>query len=134
MISENNTAAGIFSGSAPNNLQITNNTFDNNVVGVFLGASAASISATVQGNTFVVPVGSSDTDVGILAIGSVTATVGGNGALANTMENYANGRFIAESNGSPGPFVGDPNLTILENTFLDAGIPVPLSQAITTPG
>ena len=62
------------------------------------------------------------TDVGFLAVGSgVTATVGGDGTLANTMENYANGRFIVESNGSPNASVGNPNVTILGNTFLARG-------------
>ena len=132
---ENNTAAGIWAGSSANNMQITGNTFDNNVVGVFLDASAAPISATVQGNTFVVPVGSPVIDVGVLAVGGgVTATIGGNGALANTMENYSNGSFIVQSNGSPTESVGNPNDTILGNTFLDDGIAVPPSQAITTPG
>ena len=132
---ENNTASGIWTGSSANNMQITGNTFDNNVVGVFLDASAAPIRATVQGNTFAVPVGSPVEDVGVLAVGGgVTATIGGNGALANTMENYSNGSFIVQSNGSPTESVGNPNDTILANTFLYAGIAVPPSQAITTPG
>jgi parallel beta-helix repeat protein len=129
-----NTAAGIWSGGSSNNIQITNNTFDNNVTGVFLDASAAPISATVQGNTFVVPVRSPDLYVGFLTIGRVTATVGGDGTLANTIENYANGRYIAESNGGPNAFVGNPNVTILTNTFLSNGMPVAPSQAIMTPG
>jgi parallel beta-helix repeat protein len=131
---EDNTAAGIFSGSSPNNIQITNNTFDNNVTGVFLDASTAPISATVQGNTFVVPVNSPDSDVGFLTIGRVTATVGGDGTLANTIENYVNGRYIAESNGGPNAFVGNPNVTILTNTFLSNGTPIPRAQAVTTAG
>ena len=98
---ENNTAAGIWGGSSSNNIQITNNTFNNNVVGVFLDASAAPISATVQGNTFVVPVGSPDSDVGFLTIGRVTATVGGDGTLANTFENYFAFRSIGVSKGGP---------------------------------
>ncbi|HEX3447741.1 MAG TPA: right-handed parallel beta-helix repeat-containing protein, partial [Isosphaeraceae bacterium] len=132
---ENNTAAGIWGGSSSNNIQITNNTFNNNVVGVFLDASAAPISATVQGNTFVVPVGSRDPQlVGFLTIGRVTAIVGGDGTLANTIENYADGRYIAESNGGPNAFVGNPNVTILTNTFLSNGMTVPPSQAVTTAG
>jgi parallel beta-helix repeat protein len=129
-----NTAAGIFGGSSPNNIQIRNNTFNNNVVGVFLDASSAPISATVQGNTFVVPVNSPDSDVGFLTIGSVTATVGGDGTLANTFENYATRRSIGVSNGGPNAFVGNPNVTILTNTYLNNGIQVPPSQAILTPG
>jgi len=102
---------------ATNNIQIANNTFDNNVVGVFLDASSAPISATVQGNTFVVPIGSPDTDVGLLATGSgVTATIGGDGSLANTMENYANGAFIIESHGSSNGSWATPKITIYSST------------------
>jgi parallel beta-helix repeat protein len=131
---QNNTATGVWVGGAANNLQIDNNTFDNNVVGVFLDASAAPISATVQGNTFVVPVGSPDTDVGVLTVGSgVTATIGGGGSLGNTIENYVDGNFILQSNGSPNQSLGNPNDTILGNTFLQAGVAISPSEAITTP-
>jgi parallel beta-helix repeat protein len=124
---QNNTASGVYIGSAPNNIQIGNNTFDNNVVGVSLDASAAPVSATVQGNTFVVPIGSPDTDVGLLAMGSgVTATIGGDDALANTFENYVNGHFIIQSNGFNDTNLGNGN------TFLSAGVAVPPSEAIST--
>jgi hypothetical protein len=60
--------------------------------------------------------------------------IGGDGTLANTMENYANGRFITESNGFPSESVGNPNVAVLGNTFFDASNPVPRVQAISSAG
>jgi hypothetical protein len=120
---QNNTANGLFVGGASNKIQITNNTFDNNIVGVFLNFSTVPIIATVQGNRFVVPVGSPETDEGIQANGSgVTVTIGGAGALENTIDGYDDFEFIVLAN--------SPNATILANVYTRAGIAIPPSEAI----
>jgi parallel beta-helix repeat protein len=129
----NNTAFGVFSGGSANNIQITNNVFDNNLAGVFLDASDAPITATVQGNTFVVPASAPDTDNGFLAVGAgVTATVGGAGALENTFEDYQVGHSILQGDGYPNESVGNPNDTILTNIYLSGGLPIPASEAVST--
>src|SRR5262249_27382341 len=128
-----NTGNGIFIGSSASTIQVANNTFDSNFVGMTLDALVAPLSATIQGNTFTVPVGTPGTYVGILAFGSgVTSTIGGDGALGNTFENYTDGNFIhqMDSGGSPNRIVGCPNDTILANTFTRAGRPVAASVAI----
>jgi parallel beta-helix repeat protein len=129
---QDNTANGLYIGSAPNGIQIVNNVFSNNFVGIFLAASGgATIHATIQGNTIEIPAPTTDSsEKGIIAQGSaVTATIGGPGAQANTLENYAfsaaapdNGAFIFESL--------NPNLTILGNTFTSGGSPVSQEDAI----
>ncbi len=132
----NNTLYGIYVGSTTQAIQILNNRFDNNVVGVFLsslflGGPGAPVNAIIQGNTIDVPAPTSDyTYKGIIAWGSeVTATIGGPGTQANTLENYDysattpnSGFFIFEKAG--------PNLTILANTFTSGGNPVPEASAI----
>ena len=82
----NNPLYGIYVGSAAQAIQILNNRFDNNVVGVFLssyflGAPAAPVNAIIQGNTIDLSAPTSDdTYKGIIAWGSaVTATIGGPG-------------------------------------------------------
>jgi hypothetical protein len=136
---ENNTAYGIFIGSATQNIQILNNHFDNNVEGVRMddSGSAAPINATIQGNTIDAPSPPSDPSAqlpiykGISATGKgVTATIGGTGTQGNTLENYRyfpndpnNGTFIFA--------MGSPNLTIVENgnTFKFGGNDVPQDLA-----
>ena len=124
----NNTANGVFIGSATNAIRIVNNTFDNNFVGLFMDSTVgpAPINATIQGNTFEIPLGSSTDAKGILGIGTgVTATIGG-----NTLKNYAystllpnNGAFIFESR--------SPKFTIQgDNMFLSGTITVPEANAI----
>jgi hypothetical protein len=126
-IFQDNTANGLFIGSATSAIQVVGNTFDNNAVGIEMDSSTGStINAVIQGNTISIPMPTMDpTDKGIIAIGKgVTATIGGSGTLGNTLENYAfsaaapgNGAFIFES--------GGPNLTNLtENTFESGGNPV----------
>ena len=136
---QSNTLYGIYAGSATQPIQIVNNRFDNNVVGVFLsslflGTPAAPVNAIIQGNTIDVATPATDNmDKGIIGWGNaVYATIGGPGAQGNTLENYDysattpnNGFFIYES--------GGPQLTILTNTFTSAGNPVPESNA-TFPG
>ena len=137
---EDNTLYGIYIGSAPQAIQILNNRFDNNVVGIFLtsvflvnGGSVGPVNTTIQGNTIDLSVPTSDfPDIpkGIIAYGNgVTATIGG-----NTLENYDysalapnNGFFILESL--------NPNLTIQgDNTFTSGGITVPESNATINTG
>jgi hypothetical protein len=135
---ENNTAYGIFIGSATQNIQILNNHFDDNVAGVFMDDtySAAPINATIQGNTIDVPAPISDPNdlhKGIIAHGKgITATVGGTGTQANTLENY----FFSANSPNGGYFIfesGNPKLTnLLENTFTSAGSPVRGPEAIHT--
>jgi parallel beta-helix repeat protein len=129
---QDNTASGLWIGSAPNNIQVLNNTFDNNYAGVFLDSTAGAVSATIQGNTIDVPLGATVGEVGILLIGpGVTATVGGDGALANTIENYVNGEFIHVSSTNPNGSIGNPNATILGNVYLRAGVAISPADAIT---
>jgi hypothetical protein len=126
----NNTANGIYVGSAANNIQVVNNLFENNVVGLSMDSTGASINATVLGNTFEVPLGTADTSAGVLAIGGgVTATIGGAGGAANTIENYTPGNYIHEALGS-GQNAGVPNLNIQANTYTDAGTDVSQAQAV----
>jgi hypothetical protein len=134
----NNTLYGIYIGSASQPIQILNNQFDNNVIGVFLSSlhldiPTAPVNAIIQGNTIDIPAPASDfTPEGIIGWGSeVTATIGGPGTQGNTLENYDysattpnDGVFIYESEG--------PNLTILANTFTSGGNPVPEANAIHT--
>jgi hypothetical protein len=85
----NNTAYGIFLGNGFNVL-IRGSTFDNNLVGVFVSGQAGGSTATIVGNTFVVPL-SRTVEEGILAWGSrAIATVGGAAASdKNTFRNFA---------------------------------------------
>jgi parallel beta-helix repeat protein len=111
-----NTAHGVYIGGSSSPIQILNNTFDNNAVGLSLDASVAPLSAVVEGNTFTVSAGS--TDQGVYADGSgATATIGGTGAQENSFQNYASGNAIVQNNlnGQPVVPVGYPNLTILGN-------------------
>ena len=127
---ENNTANGLFIGSSSNTMQIVNNVFENNIVGLSMDSTAAVINATVAGNTFEVPVGTADNYAGILAIGSgVMATIGGAGAQENAIENYTDGNFIHEAL-APGQDAGGSNLNIQANIYTYAGRAVPPSDAI----
>jgi parallel beta-helix repeat protein len=142
----NNPLYGIYVGSATQAIQILNNRFNNNVVGVFLssyflGAPAAPVNAIIQGNTIDLSAPTSDdTYKGIIAWGSaVTATIGGPGAQGNILENYDysattpdSGFFIYEKvdSGSLTYERAGPNLTILANTFASGGNPVPEANAI----
>jgi parallel beta-helix repeat protein len=118
-----NTAIGVYIGSSSSPIQVLNNTFDNNVVGVDLDAAVAPLSAVVQGNTFTVPAGSAAVKQGVAADGSgVTATIGGTGSQENTFQNYVSGSAIVQENvngNAAGVLVpvGNPNLTILDNNF-----------------
>ncbi len=134
----NNTLYGIYIGSATQTIQILNNQFENNVIGIFLSSlhlsiPTAPVNAIILGNTIDIPAPASDyTPEGIIGWGSgVTATIGGPGTQGNTLENYDysattpnDGVFIYESEG--------PQLTILANTFTSAGNPVPEAYAIHT--
>ncbi len=112
-----NTADGIYiGGSSSQPIQVVNNTFDSNFVGIDLDATLNSLSAVVQGNTFTVPAGTSDQ--GIAAGGSGTvATIGGTGSQENTFQNYASDLVILQVNasGNPPAPIGYPHLTILGN-------------------
>jgi hypothetical protein len=128
-----NTGNGLFIGSAPQTIQVVNNLFDNNFVGLTLDASDAAVNATVQGNTFTVPTGAPSSFEGLFGLGSgVTATIGGPGSAANTFVNYANFFSIdpSHSGGNPTREVGCPNFTILTNTFLRGGSPLDPGLAI----
>jgi Periplasmic copper-binding protein (NosD) len=132
----NNTLYGIYVGSASQAIQILNNQFENNVIGIFLSSlhlsiPAAPVNAIIQGNTIEVPAPASDlVPKGIIGWGSeVTATIGGPGAQGNTLENFDYsatapnvGVFIYES--------GGPQLAILANTFTSGGNPVPEPNAV----
>jgi hypothetical protein len=125
----NNTASGIDVGSA-GHLTVSNNQFSGNVVGLFLDGTGASINASVVGNTIAVTPGSSSSSQGIVVVGSgVTATIGGAGGDANTIENFVDGVFIYEATGG-GANAGSPNATILTNNYLRNGSPVDPSAAI----
>ena len=124
-----NTANGIYVGSA-GNLTISNNQFSGNVVGLFLDGTGASINATVTGNTIAVAPNPPDNWNAIVAVGTdVTATIGGSGANGNTIENYLMGDYIHEAIGT-GPNAGVPKVTVLANTYLQNGAPVPVSYAV----
>lgn len=125
----NNTANGIFVGSA-GNLTVSNNTFSGNVVGIFFDGTGASINTTVTGNTIEVAPNPPDDWNGIVVQGTgLTATIGGSGASANTIENYDYGDYIHEAFGS-GPNSGLPNVSILGNNYIQNGSPVASSYAI----
>ena len=73
-----NTAHGIFIGGSSQTVQVLNNTFDNNVVGLDIDSALAPSSALVQGNTFTGSPGSSEQ--GIFASGGGSSgTIGGTG-------------------------------------------------------
>jgi nitrous oxidase accessory protein NosD len=136
----NNTANGVWVGSAPNQIQILGNVFEGNVFGVSLDASAGPVSAVVQGNTFSPPPGLPQSGgatiyyCGLVAFGTnATATVGGAGAAGNTFENYPTDDSIVEDNVSDGVAVGYPSLTILANQYLSNGVAVSASNSITYP-
>lgn len=125
----NNTANGIFAASG-GSLTISNNQFSGNVVGIFLYGGDAPINATVVGNTITTPANSSSADNGITMQGTgLTATIGGPGGAANTIENFADHAFIVVTAGS-GPLAGMPHDSILANTYLRNGSPVPSTTAI----
>jgi len=130
-----NTANGLYIGSAPTTIQVDDNTFNGNFVGITLDSSTGStIHASLLGNTFTSPgaitVGSAN-PVGILAIGGgLTATVG----QGNILQNYIPGAYIYEATGdTPGQNTGSPNLTIVGTTFTSNGTSVPESVAVHTP-
>jgi hypothetical protein len=129
----NNTAMGIYVGGGPNTLQIVSNLFDNNVIGLSMDtATGTTINAIVQGNTIRSPVDRSQTNAGILAIGrGLTATIGGDGSLGNTIQNYSPGLFIYEGDGDGNAHnAGYPRLTILTNSYTSNGVAVSPSEAI----
>lgn len=129
----NNTAMGIYVGGGPNNLQIVGNLFDGNVIGLLMDtASGSTINATVVGNTIRSPMDDSQTNAGILAIGrGLTATIGGDGSLGNTIQNYRPGLFIYVADGDGDAHdAGFPNLTILTNSYTSDGVVVSPSTAI----
>ena len=126
-----NTASGIDVGGAPQGMQIADNVFDGNLVGLNLDAASAPISAVVQGNTFTVPFGSSSLFQGLVAAGSgVTATIGGTGAEENLFENYSYRASILQFHSSGSSEIGCPNLSILANSYQQGGRSVDPSQAI----
>lgn len=126
---QNNTANGIFAAGG-GSLTISDNQFSSNVVGIFLDGSAASINATVDGNTIVTPMNSPGSYNGITMQGAgLTATIGGSGQSANTIENFSDYAFIVVSAGS-GPLAGSPHDSILANSYLRNGASVPSSAAV----
>jgi hypothetical protein len=130
----NNTGNGLYVGGSPNMLQITNNMFVNNYVGIGLdsAASGTQIMANIQGNQISVPAGSTQASVGILAIGGgLSATIGGPGTAGNTILNYANNTFIYEATGDvPSQNTGSPHLNIQANTFMRDGQSISPGNAI----
>jgi parallel beta-helix repeat protein len=125
----NNTAIGIYVGSA-GQITVSDNQFSGNVVGLFLDGTGESINATVVGNTIAVTPNSPANWQGIVASGSgLTATIGGSGGDANTIENYMDGVFIYESTGG-GAKAGSPHATILTNNYLRNGQAVDPAVAI----
>ncbi len=126
---QNNTANGIFAGSG-GSLTISNNQFSGNVVGIFLNGADATTQATVVGNTIATPMNSPAGYNGITMQGAgLTATIGGSGGDANTIENFADYNFIVVSAGS-GPLAGTPHDSILANIYLRNGSSVPSSSAV----
>ena len=125
----NNTSNGIYVGSA-GNLTVSNNVFSGNIVGLFLDGSGASINATVVGNTIGVAPNPPDTWNGVVAVGTgVTATVGGDGGSANTIQNYQLGDYIHVAKGG-GVNSGLPNINIGTNNYIKNGQPVDRSYAV----
>jgi hypothetical protein len=128
-----NTGNGLYLGSASGVVQVLGNLFDNNFVGITMDtASGGSLNAIVQGNTIRKSPDASRDFVGILAIGrNLTATIGGDGGLANAIQNYVNGKFIYIDDGDGGSHsAGFPNLTILTNSYTANGQNVSPSDAI----
>jgi hypothetical protein len=81
------TASGIYIGGSTANVQVANNYFFNNFLGVTI--NAAPTTATVQGNIFELPISQANEE-GMLIVGpGPTVTVGGPGAQ-NTFRNYLN--------------------------------------------
>ena len=131
----NNTANGIFVGSATNTIWILNNVFDNNFIGLNMDTALGStVNAVVQGNTISLAGGATPGPVGILAIGhGLTATIGGDGVLANSIRDFIDGAFIYEADGDGNAHnAGFPNLTVLTNNFSRNGQPVSRADAIHT--
>jgi hypothetical protein len=130
----NNTGNGLYLGSNSGLTQVLNNYFDNNFVGLTMDtAPGGSLRANVQGNTIRKPVGADSNFVGILAIGrNLTATIGGDGNLGNSIQNYITGTFVYINDGDGNDHsAGFPNLTFLTNSFTDAnGQAVSPSKAI----
>jgi Pectate lyase superfamily protein len=126
-----NTGFGLYVGSAPSTIQIVNNVFNDNFVGLALYAEGTSVNANVEGNTFEVSAGAPTNFEGLFAAGSgVTATVGGPGTQGNIFNGFGDHLFIYQTNGIPNPVLGWPNLNILANTYERAGAPVSPSDAI----
>jgi parallel beta-helix repeat protein len=130
---DGNTSFGMYVGGAPNGIQITGNTFQNNPTGIGLdGTGSSAVNVTITGNTFLLTAGTSNEFHGIDGNGSnATATIGGTGSDANVFENYADKLFIVELNQSGSQNVGYPNFNILGNSFLQNGQSIPESQAVS---
>jgi parallel beta-helix repeat protein len=128
---QGNTGFGLYVGSAPSTIQIVNNVFNDNFVGLALYAEGTSVNANVQGNTFEVSAGAPVSFEGLFAGGSgVTATIGGPGTQGNIFDGFGDHLFIYQTDGSAIPVLGWPNLNILANTYQRAGAPVSPSDAI----
>ncbi len=126
---QSNTANGIFVDGG-GNLTISDNQFTGNVVGIFLDGAGAPINATVVGNTIVTPINSPIGNNGITLQGTgLTATIGGSGQSANTIENFSDYAFIVVSAGS-GPLAGSPHDSLLANSYLQNGHSIPSSEAV----
>ncbi len=126
---QSNTANGLYVGSA-GSLVVSDNQFLGNVDGLFLDGTAASINASIVGNTIVASTTPGVSLNGMTLVGQdVTATIGGSGGDANTIENFAQGDYITEALGT-GAAAGLPHATILANSYLDNGQAVTSSYAI----
>lgn len=131
----NCTANGIFVHSAPNQIQILNNVFSGNWAGVTLHADAAQpIYVRVAGNSFLTPANATYQTFGVTATGSRShLVVGGPGANQNYFDGFANHQFIAMNDGTSSnqPWLGWPDVTVLENIYKRNGMTISPADAIT---
>jgi parallel beta-helix repeat protein len=130
---QGNTGDGIFIGSAPNTIQITNNVFNDNFAGIALYSDGTSIHVNIQSNTLEIPATTPTPFVGLFALGSgISATVGGSGSLGNVFNGYGNNVSIyqTQTGGPQNQNLGCPNLNILANTYERGGVALAPSEAI----
>jgi parallel beta-helix repeat protein len=133
----NNTANGLYIGSAPNEIQIIGNEFSGNWAGIsFFGDQPRDSYARIVANHFTIPPDFPEVTFGVAGIGSrIHATIGGPGNQANVFDGYRDYLSIIGNNAGGDPYLvlGYPKFNILKNTYMRRGVAIPESRAILNP-
>ncbi|AMV39356.1 right-handed parallel beta-helix repeat-containing protein [Planctomyces sp. SH-PL62] len=131
----NNTASGIYIGSAPNQIQIIGNYFSGNWSGVTMfGDQPRQSYAKIVRNYFATPADSPEVTFGVAGIGSrIHAVIGGPNGDGNLFDGFRDYLSINRNHGGGDPYLelGYPDFSISGNTYRRKGVIIPPSRAIT---